>query len=136
MQQIGFIYRILMENTHYERLGGEKSVRELVDRFYDLMDSRSDVRELRNIHAPDLHDARNKLFMFLSGWLGGPSLYIEKFGHPRLRQRHMPFAIGELERDQWMLCISQAMQDMDIDEALNKELYAAFYKTADFMRNQ
>jgi len=125
-----------MENTHYERLGGEKSVRELVDRFYDLMDSRTDTNELRKIHAADLSDARNKLFMFLSGWLGGPSLYIEKFGHPRLRQRHLPFAIGELERDQWMICISQAMQDMNIEEVLKKELYAAFYKTADFMRNQ
>ena len=125
-----------MENTHYERLGGEKSVRELVDRFYDLMDSRPDTSELRKIHAPDLSDARNKLFMFLSGWLGGPSLYIEKFGHPRLRQRHMPFAIGELERDQWMLCIEQAMQDMNIEMTLKKELYAAFYKTADFMQNQ
>ena len=125
-----------MENTHYERLGGEKTVRELVERFYDLMDSRSDTRELRKIHAADLSDARDKLFMFLSGWLGGPSLYIEKFGHPRLRQRHMPFAIGDLERDQWMTCISQAMQDMNIDEELIKELYAAFYKTADFMRNQ
>jgi len=136
MHQIGIIYRILMENTHYERLGGEKTVRELVERFYDLMDSRSDTRELRKIHAADLCDARDKLFMFLSGWLGGPSLYIEKFGHPRLRQRHMPFAIGDLERDQWMTCISQAMQDMNIDEELIKELYAAFYKTADFMRNQ
>ena len=136
MSQNGFIYRILMENTHYERLGGEKSVRELVDRFYDLMDSRPDTHELRAIHAVDLSDARDKLFMFLSGWLGGPSLYIEKFGHPRLRQRHMPFSIGELERDQWMTCISQAMQDMHIDKELIKELYAAFYKTADFMRNQ
>ena len=125
-----------MQNTHYERLGGEKVVRELVDRFYDLMDSRPDVAELRKIHAPDLSDARNKLFMFLSGWLGGPSLYIEKYGHPRLRQRHMPFSIGELERDQWMLCIHQAMQEMKLDEDLIKELYAAFFKTADFMRNQ
>lgn len=125
-----------MENTHYERLGGEKSVRELVNRFYDLMDSRPDTLELRRIHAPDLSDARNKLFMFLSGWLGGPSLYIEKFGHPRLRQRHMPFAIGELERDQWMLCIHQAMLEMNIDSVLQEELYAALYKTADFMRNQ
>lgn len=125
-----------MENTHYQRLGGEKSVRELVDRFYDLMDSRPDALELRKIHAPDLSVARNKLFMFLSGWLGGPTLYIEKYGHPRLRQRHMPFTIGEIERDQWMLCMQQAMQDMNIESALQEELYAAFYKTADFMRNQ
>lgn len=124
-----------MQNTHYERLGGEKAVRELVDRFYDLMDS-GDVVELRKIHAADLTDARQKLFMFLSGWLGGPSLYIEKYGHPRLRQRHMPFAIGEVERDQWMQCIEQAMSDMGIEQGLKDELYAAFYKTADFMRNQ
>jgi len=136
MQQNGFIYRKLMQNTHYERLGGEKSVRELVDRFYDLMDTRTDTTELRQIHAADLTDARNKLFMFLSGWLGGPSLYIEKYGHPRLRQRHMPFRIGELERDQWMLCIKQAMSDMNVEPGLQDELYAAFYKTADFMRNQ
>lgn len=125
-----------MQNSHYLRLGGKKAVRELVDRFYDLMDSRSDCTELRRIHAPDLDDARNKLFMFLSGWLGGPSLYIDKYGHPRLRQRHMPFKIGEPERDQWMLCVNQAMQDMSIDSELRQELYAAFYKTADFMRNQ
>ncbi len=125
-----------MQNPHYDRLGGEKAVRELVDRFYDLMDSRDDVAELRRIHAPDLSDARDKLFMFLSGWLGGPSLYIEKFGHPRLRQRHMPFAIGTIERDQWMRCMDQAMADMGVEETLKQELYASFYKTADFMRNQ
>ena len=125
-----------MQNTHYQRLGGEKAVRELVDRFYDLMDAAEDVTELRALHAPDLAEARDKLFMFLSGWLGGPSLYIEKFGHPRLRQRHMPFAIGEKERDQWMQCIQQAMLDMQVDADLRQELYDAFYKTADFMRNR
>ena len=125
-----------MKNTHYDLLGGEKSVRELVDRFYDLMDSVSEVSELRAIHASDLSDARKKLFMFLSGWLGGPSLYIEEFGHPRLRQRHISFSIGETERDQWMFCINQAMSDMNIEKDLKQTLYDAFYKTADFMRNQ
>jgi len=125
-----------MKNTHYDRLGGEKSVRELVDRFYDLMDSDTDVSELRAIHASDLTDARKKLFMFLSGWLGGPSLYIEEFGHPRLRQRHISFSIGETERDQWMFCINQAMTEMNIEKELKQTLYDAFYKTADFMRNQ
>lgn len=125
-----------MQKPHYDRLGGEKAVRELVDRFYDLMDSRTDVTELRRTHAPDLSDARNKLFMFLSGWLGGPPLYIEQYGHPRLRQRHMPFAIGETERDQWMSCMDQAMTDMSLPADLHQELYAALFKTADFMRNQ
>lgn len=125
-----------MQNTHYESLGGEKSVRELVNRFYDLMDKNSDVTKLRELHAPDLTDARNKLFIFLSGWLGGPSLYIEKYGHPRLRQRHISFTIGEVERDQRMSCIDQAMTEMNIESELKQTLYDAFYKTADFMRNR
>ncbi|MCG8486650.1 MAG: group II truncated hemoglobin [Chromatiales bacterium] len=122
--------------THYERLGGEKSVRELVDRFYDLMDAQDDVTELRQLHAKSLKVSREKLFLFLSGWLGGPSLYTEKYGHPRLRARHLPFSIGIEERDQWMQCMKTAMQQMSLDESLQEELLQAFYKTADFMRNR
>ncbi len=125
-----------MKNTHYDRLGGEKMLRDLVNRFYELMDTLPEASEIRHMHAPDLSNAREKLFMFLSGWLGGPSLYIEKYGHPRLRQRHLPFAIGEKERDQWMLCMTRAMQDVGLDESIQKELTAAFFKTADFMRNK
>lgn len=122
--------------THYQRLGGEDIIRRLVDRFYDLMDEDPDYYGIRKMHARDLTEARNKLFMFLSGWTGGPQLYLEKFGHPRLRQRHMPFAIGESERDQWMSCMQRAMDDVGVDEKLRQELTAAFWKTADFMRNQ
>ena len=125
-----------MQNPHYDRIGGEQAVRKLVDRFYDLMDQRADARDIRAIHAPDLSDAREKLFKFLSGWLGGPALYVQEYGHPRLRQRHMPFSIGEPERDQWMMCMNQAMADIGLDEQLQKELSAAFFKTADFMRNR
>lgn len=121
--------------THYERIGGEEGVRRLVDRFYDLMDSKTEVAGIRELHAKSLKASREKLFLFLSGWLGGPQLYVEKHGHPRLRQRHLPFAIGESERDQWMACMLQAMQDVGLDEGLRKELAAAFQKTADFMRN-
>jgi len=108
----------------------------LVDRFYELMDHLPEATEVRQLHAPDLGEARNKLFMFLSGWLGGPPLYIEKYGHPRLRQRHMPFPIGEAERDQWMLCMTRALDELEINNELKEELTAAFYKTADFMRNR
>ena len=125
-----------MQNSHYDRIGGEKIVRQLVDRFYDLMDQLPEAREIRHLHSPDLDDARNKLFMFLSGWLGGPPLYIQKYGHPRLRQRHMPFPIGEEERDQWMLCMTRAMDDIGLDQEIKQELTAAFFKTADFMRNK
>jgi hemoglobin len=122
--------------THYQRLGGEDLIRRLVDRFYDLMDEDPDYYGIRKMHARDLAEARNKLFMFLSGWTGGPQLYMEKFGHPRLRQRHMPFTIGESERDQWMNCMQRAMDDVGVDEKLRQELTAAFWKTADFMRNK
>ena len=122
--------------THYQRIGGEETIRRLVDRFYDLMDEDPDYYGIRKLHAKDLADARAKLFMFLSGWTGGPQLYVEKFGHPRLRQRHLPFAIGESERDQWMGCMRRAMEDIGLDETLRQELSAAFWKTADFMRNK
>ncbi len=126
----------MSDNPHYDRIGGEQKIRELVDRFYELMDSRDDTQPLRQMHAKDLRVSREKLFMFLSGWLGGPQLYTEKYGHPRLRQRHMPFAVDSAARDQWMSCMVQAMEDVGIEEELRKELEAAFYKTADFMRNQ
>ena len=125
-----------MENPHYDRLGGEERLRQLVNRFYDLMDQLPEARQIRHLHAPDLSEARDKLFMFLSGWLGGPQLYIQKYGHPRLRQRHLPFPIGEVERDQWMMCMTRAMADVGVEPDLREELTRAFFKTADFMRNK
>lgn len=122
-------------DSYFTRIGGETAIRQLVDRFYDRMDELEAAKGIRQLHAADLTDARNKLFMFLCGWMGGPQLYIEKYGHPKLRQRHLPFRIGEAERDQWMLCMNQAMRDMGLDEALQKELGIAFFRTADFMRN-
>jgi len=124
------------QNPHYDRIGGEEKVRQLVDRFYELMDTLPETQQIRGMHAKDLRVSREKLFMFLSGWLGGPQLYVEKYGHPRLRMRHSPFAIDSAARDQWMRCMVQAMEDVGIEESLRKELEAAFYKTADFMRNQ
>lgn len=122
--------------THYQRIGGEETIRRLVDRFYDLMDEDPDYYGIRKLHPQDLAGARGKLFMFLSGWTGGPQLYEEQFGHPRLRQRHLPFTIGEAERDQWMGCMVRAMDDVGVDDTVRRELTAAFQKTADFMRNK
>jgi hemoglobin len=122
--------------TAYELIGGEQGVRELVDRFYDLMDQLDEVKDLRAMHAKSLKASREKLFLFLSGWLGGPDLYVRKYGHPRLRARHMPFSIGIRERDQWMLCMHRAMQEMGMDQALREALGEALWKTADFMRNR
>jgi hemoglobin len=122
--------------TAYTLLGGDARVRELVDRFYDLMDLEPAYTELRAAHGTTLDDARDKLYWFLSGWLGGPSLYIERFGHPRLRARHLPFAIGIKERDQWVACMSQAMVDLQVPDALVQRLQQAFMQTADWMRNK
>jgi len=119
----------------FEWIGGEAKVRALVDRFYDLMDLEPGYRELRAAHGSQLTDARQKLFWFLCGWLGGPQHYIERFGHPRLRARHMPFKIGLVERDQWLACMDQAMGEVGIAEELRARLREAFFGTADWMRN-
>jgi len=122
--------------THYERIGGEAPVRRLVDRFYDLMDELPEAYGIRKLHAADLGNSRTKLFEFLSGWMGGPQLFVEKYGHPMLRRRHLPFPIGDEERDQWLMCMRQALDDTLTDPALADELYAAFVKVADHMRNR
>ncbi|WP_066710700.1 group II truncated hemoglobin [Curvibacter delicatus] len=119
----------------FDWIGGEARVQELVTRFYDLMDLEPAYKELRAAHGSDLTSAREKLFWFLCGWLGGPNHYIERFGHPRLRARHLPFKIGILERDQWLACMDQAMGEVGIDETLRARLRESFFGTADWMRN-
>ena len=122
--------------TPYQLIGGEAKVRELVDRFYDLMDYEPHYRELRAAHGSTLESAREKLYMFLSGWLGGPSLYTDRYGHPMLRARHLPFSIGVVERDQWMACMAQAMEETHVPAGLRKPLEDALFRTADWMRNR
>jgi len=122
--------------TPFAWIGGEDAVRRLTDRFYDLMDLEPGYAALRSVHGSDLLNARQKLFWFLCGWLGGPQYYTEQFGHPRLRARHMPFKIGILERDQWLACMDQAMGETGVDETLRARLRESFFQTADWMRNQ
>ncbi|MBT3025470.1 MAG: group II truncated hemoglobin [Candidatus Thiodiazotropha sp. (ex Lucina aurantia)] len=124
------------DQTPYERIGGEAAVRELVDRFYNLMDQQQEAKKIRDLHAKSLKISREKQFLFLSGWLGGPDLYVQKYGHPRLRARHLPFSIGIEERDQWIYCMRKALSAMELDTKLQEELNQAFFKTADFMRNR
>lgn len=123
------------ETTPYLLLGGEAVVRQLVERFYDLMELEPEFAKIRNLHPPATDGSRDKLFWFLSGWLGGPDLFVERFGHPRLRARHLPFAIASEERDQWLRCMAMAMQDIQVAEDLQLRLMQSFYQTADWMRN-
>jgi hemoglobin len=121
--------------TPFEWIGGEGKVKALVERFYDLMDLEPAYAELRAVHGSDLVRARENLFWFLCGWLGGPQHYTDRFGHPRLRMRHMPFAIGIKERDQWLACMDQAMAETGVADDLRARLKESFFKTADWMRN-
>lgn len=123
------------ETLAFDLIGGEARVRELVDRFYDLMDLEPEFAVLRGVHPPSLDSARDKLFWFLCGWLGGPDHYISRFGHPRLRARHLAFRIGIAERDEWLACMGQAMQETGVDPALQARLAESFAGTADWMRN-
>lgn len=120
----------------YALIGGAEPLRRLVDRFYDLMDLEPRYAHLRSIHSASLEGARDKLFWFLSGWTGGPDLFVERFGHPRLRARHLDFPIGTRERDDWLACMNEALDQQGINGALRERLDAALQKTADWMRNQ
>jgi hemoglobin len=124
------------QTSAFDWIGGEPAIRALVERFYDLMELEPGYTALRASHGPDLSDARTKLFWFLCGWMGGPQHYVERFGHPRLKARHMPFKIGILERDQWLACMAQAMVDTGVDADLPARLAESFFQTADWMRNQ
>lgn len=123
-------------DASFVRLGGEAGVRALVDRFYDIMDEDARFARVRALHPPLLGGSRDKLYWFLCGWLGGPAHYVERFGHPRLRARHLPFAIGTVERDQWLLCMAEAMAGQGIEGEFFDRLLGSFYKTADWMRNR
>ena len=125
-----------MKETSYERIGSEEGLWKLVNTFYDNMDTLTESKTIRDLHPKDLRSAREKLFMFLSGWLGGPDRYIAAFGHPRLRARHLPFTIGNTERDQWLMCMRKALDEMPIDAAFREQLIMAFTQTANHMMNQ
>lgn len=132
-------YNSCMNNpntTLYELIGGETGLREIVDRFYDVMDAAPEAKKVRAIHPEDLAQSRDKFFMFLSGWSGGPPLYMEKIGHPRLRQRHMPFPIGKEERDEWLWCMDKALHEMPFDKQLNEYLMQKFTEIANSMQNR
>lgn len=122
--------------SDYQRMGGDAVIRALVDRFYELLDELPEAYAARKIHPADLTESGSKLFDFLSGWLGGPQRYVEKHGHPMLRRRHLPYAIGPEERDQWLLCMKQALEETVEDVSLREALFGQFAQLGEHMRNQ
>ena len=122
--------------TAYEALGGESTVRALVDRFYDIMDLDDQAKGIRALHPQSLDGSRQKLFEYFSFWLGGPQTYVENNGHPRMRSRHMPFTIGDAERDQWLHCMHQAFEEVLPASETRDKFWEAIVGLADHMRNQ
>ena len=122
--------------TAYDLLGGDAALRALVDRFYQLMDTEPGYAVIRKLHPASLAGSNDKLYRFLSGWMGGPSLYVEKYGAPMLRARHLPYPIGSPERDQWLSCMDRAMAECALPPELAEALRDAFFRTADWMRNK
>ena len=120
----------------YECLGGAPAIQRLVDRFYRLMDELPEAQAVRRLHPPSLQRSADSLFKFLSGWFGGPPLYVRERGHPRLRMRHLPFAIGSAERDQWLLCMRRALSEQVADAPLRAAIEQAFAGLADHMVNR
>jgi hemoglobin len=121
--------------TPYELIGGEPAVKQLVHRFYELMDELPEAYAVRQLHPESLAGSEEMLFEYLSGWLGGPNLYIAKKGHPRLRMRHAPYAIGARERDEWMLCMTQAITEQVGDKGFRQALLNQFSELATHMIN-
>jgi hemoglobin len=122
--------------TPYDLIGGDAGVRRLVDRFYDLMDSAPEAAHVRALHAASLKASREKLYLFLTGWTGGPPLYVAQRGHPRLRMRHFPFAIATRERDEWLWCMDRALDEHAMPATLREQLRQRLHDLADHMRNQ
>jgi hemoglobin len=143
MSSEGFRFKTLGEEKKqesenislYEIIGGAPTVEKLVTRFYYLMDTIEEVKPLRELHKGELQPIIEKLILFMTGWLGGPPLYIQKYGHPKLRARHLPFPIGAVERDQWILCMFRAMDDSEIMDPAASQIKGALYRLADHMRN-
>ncbi|HEY8334536.1 MAG TPA: group II truncated hemoglobin [Tardiphaga sp.] len=127
---------VAAETSMFERIGGAVVIDRLVEAFYRRMDTLPEARAIRTMHADDLGVVKSTLKRYLSEWTGGPKLYSPEKGHPRLRQRHMGFQIGNAERDAWLLCMRGALEETVADAAARQDLDAAMTKLADWMRNQ
>jgi hemoglobin len=122
--------------TLYEAIGGDATVRALVGRFYHLMDTLPEAARCRALHPSSLEGSERKLYEYLTGYLGGPPLYTEKYGHPRLRSRHFMAEIGPVERDEWILCFRQAMKDTIVHPKLREIIWAPIERLAFHMQNK
>lgn len=124
------------QSNAYDLIGGDKVIRALAQEFYKQMQTRPDTQSLLALHRAPIEESEQKLYEFLSGWLGGPQLYQQKHGHPALRARHMPFAVDEAMRDQWLICMTAAINQCIKKPEHRQAILEAISTLADHMRNQ
>lgn len=124
-----------MSDTDYDAIGGQDGILALVNRFYDRMDTLPEAAGIRALHQDDLTADRHKLAAFLAGWLGGPKLYWEATGAPKIRERHRHLPVDDAARDQWMLCMTGALEDTVADLHLRAHLRRRFAAVAAHVRN-
>ena len=119
-------------------LGEEQGIKKLVNDFYTQMENDPKARECLLVHELDegrvTQEAKDKLFYFLSGWLGGPNLFVQKFGHPMMRKRHLHVKITEVEKKQWLYCMQHALDKTKLKKSQKQQMLNSF--TALAMRIQ
>ncbi len=120
----------------YIQLGREAGVKLLAERFYGFMDTLPEASTIRAMHAGDLAPMTEKLAVFLTGWMGGPERYRERFGRVIIPAAHEPFEIGAAERDSWLLCMRRALESVEADEELTELLMSSFWQMADMCRTR
>lgn len=126
----------MSDQTPFEQLGGESGIRAISQRFYEIMQRLPEAKNILEMHPKNIQSSQEKLALFLIGWLGGPRLYEEKYGHPRLRARHLPFSIGKEERNMWILCMVHAFDELQIPEPIRSSVLHPLLNLADHMRNR
>lgn len=122
--------------TLYEAIGGDATVRALTRRFYALMDTLPEAARCRAVHPPSLEGSEAKLYDYLTGYLGGPPVYVEKYGHPRLRSRHFAAPIGPAETEEWLLCFRRALDETVASPKLREIIWAPVERLAHHMQNR
>lgn len=121
--------------TPYQILGKD-GIRRLADAFYDVMDERPQAATIRAMHAENMDLIKDKLYEYLTGWMGGPPIYAAKTGTVCLTDPHKPYPIGPDERDQWLDCMHEALERINASEELKKMLEQPLFQIADTIRNR
>ncbi len=128
------LHKVRSGYSMYDKIGGFEVIDKLVNDFYEIMSTDPVAEDCFATHSGrDIRDSAEKLKYFLSGWTGGPQLYLEKIGHPKLRMRHFPFKIGPKEADQWLYCMRKALAQSSIEPGVQEHLMVAFKNVTDML---